>query len=109
MRYEVIVSASNLYLMPAQARNLLSEIESIDDLNGIRIYTGFVYDSLIENEGSDSEDFYTQIKFYVDGDLETGVSLASKVMGGIESMFKEIRENSLYFTLTDVNSIKQYG
>jgi hypothetical protein len=109
MRYEVIITASDLYLTPAQARNLLEDIESNSDLDGIRINTGFEYDSLIENEGSDSEDFQTQIKFYVDGDLETGISVGSKVMGGIKMMFEEIRENNLYFTLTDINSIEQYG
>jgi hypothetical protein len=108
MRYEVIITASDLYLTPAQARNLLEEIELNLDLNVITIHTGFVYDSFIENEGSDSENFETQIKFYVDEDLETGISIGNKVIGGIKMMFKKIRENGLYFTLTDENSIKQY-
>jgi len=108
MRYEVIITASDLYLTPAQARNLLEEIESNSDLDGITIHTGFEYDSFIENDGSDSEDFNTQIKFYVDGDLETGISIGNQVMGGIKMMFEKIRENGLYFTLTDVNSIKHY-
>jgi hypothetical protein len=107
MRYEVIITASNLYLTPAKARFILEDIETNFDLDDIKINTGLIYDSIIENEGSDSEDFETQIKFYVDGDLETGISIGSKVMGGIKMMFEEISENGLYFTITDVNSIGQ--
>ncbi|MDI1317907.1 hypothetical protein [Flavobacterium sp.] len=109
MRYEVVISAVDLYLTPAQARNLLEDIESVYDLDGIRIYTGFEYDSLIENEGSDSEDFYTEIKFYVDEELETSISLAGEVMDEIKMKYKEIPENGLFFTIIDVDNIEHYS
>lgn len=109
MRYEVIISATNLYLTPAQARNLIGNINSIYDFDGIQINTGFEYDSLIEDEGSDSEEFFTNVKFYINEDTEIAIGIARKVMDGIKKKHKEIRKNGLFFTLTDVNNIEQYN
>lgn len=95
-------------LSPVQARELLVEIDSFEGLDGVQILTGHSYDSNIEKDGDNSEDPLTTITCYADGEEEPVSDLGAEVLDRINELH-EIRENGLFFTLTEVNSIEQYG
>lgn len=107
MRFEIKIIAAGLMLSPVQARVLLVEIDSFEGLDYVEILTGHSYDSNIEKDGDDSEDPLTTITIYADGEEESVSDLAAEVMDRINELH-EIRNNGLFFTLTDVNSIVQY-
>lgn len=108
MRYEIKITAVDLMLDQTQARELLVEIGCFEGVDGVTIHTGLAYDHSIENEGSNSEDLQTTICFYSEGNSESVVQLASEVLERVNMMY-ETQKNGLWFTLTDVDCIEQYG
>jgi hypothetical protein len=108
MRYYVRISVHNLKLTSSKSKKLISSIQELKNLEGIIIKTGSEFDSYIENEGNDSKIFFTEIEFYVDGNLETTELFANRVANLIQWKLK-ITENELHFEITNSQKIGFYG
>ena len=107
MRNEVRISTQNLKLTAVNSRKLINHLKERLDLNDISINTGLSYDSNIEDEGEDSESYFTEIVFYVNGDEEKCIYTAQESIQEIGELLKT-RIEGYYFRLTDIENINQY-
>lgn len=107
MRHQVIISTKNLKLTAVNSRKIINLLKERICLDCIIINTGLSYDSFIEDGGEDSESYFTEVKFYVNGDIEMCIYNAQKSIQVIGDLFK-IPKEGFYFTLTEVENIDLY-
>lgn len=104
MRYEVVISVSDLRLSPSDSRKLIKVIQGIKGFDTIIIKTGSEYDSNIEDDGEDSETMFSEIVFFVNGNVENASPIANEVINQIETMFN-VPKKRMVLTMTEIENI----
>jgi hypothetical protein len=104
MRYEVVLSVGDLRLSPSDSRKLIKVIQGINGFDTVIIKTGSEFDSNIEDDGEDTETMFSEIVFFVDGNVENASPIAYEVMNQIETMF-DVPKKRIVLTMTEIENI----
>ena len=104
MRYEVVISVGDLRLSPSDSRKLIKVIQGINGFDTVIIKTGSEYDSNIEDDGEDSETMFSEIVFFVDGNVENASTIANEVINQIVTMFQAPKKR-IVLTMTEIENI----
>jgi hypothetical protein len=104
MRYEVDISVGDLRLSPSDSRKLIKVIQGINGFDTVIIKTGSEFDSNIEDDGEDSETMFSEIVFFVDGNVENASPIAYEVINQIETKF-DVPKKRIVLTMTEIENI----